>query len=153
MAHRKCHNAQIRRFQRPADSTQRDETCGTDLNDNFNLPRHHAQGNGTDRVTIRPDIKSGPKKKMTNNNKKSKKKNPTCNALASTNEGEGDRHLAVRTRAEKRRKRKAKRHKHHAVRAHKYGQVGLEPGHSDTIDLCFEKKRKYDDVERKEVRC
>ena len=30
------------------------------------------------------------------------KKNPTCNASASTSEGEGDRHPAVRTRAEKR---------------------------------------------------
>ena len=58
--------------------------------------------------------KAGPekkeKKKMTNNKKKSlgKKKNPTCNASASTNEGEEDRHLTVRTRAEKRQKRKTK---------------------------------------------
>ena len=46
---------------------------------------------------------------MNNNNKRlSKKKNPTCNASASTNKREEDRHLAVHTKAEKRQKRKTK---------------------------------------------
>ena len=42
----------------------------------------------------------------------------------------------MRTRTEERQKRKTKdedekRPKHHAVRANKYGQAGLEPRHSD----------------------
>ena len=72
----------------------------TDLDDNFNM-RHHAQENG---LTAWPQGQISKEMNMMNNNKKSRKKNPTCNASASTNEGEGDRHLAVRTRAEKRQK-------------------------------------------------
>ena len=71
--------------------------------------------------------------------RKEKKKIPTCNASASTNEGERDRHPAVRTRAEARQRRKTKdeRRKHHAVRTHKYDQPGLEPGHCDTSAAWF----------------
>ena len=62
-----------------------------------------------------------------------KKKNPTQLASTSTSEGEGDKHPAVRTRTEKRQKKEDERPKHHAVRANKYGQAGLKPGHPDTF--------------------
>ena len=69
-------------------------------------------------------------------------------------EGERDRHPAVRTRVEKRQKRKMKdkdedeRPKHHAVRANKYGQAGLEPRHSD-ITPCQPRRHVLEAGEKK----
>ena len=120
----KCHTA--RNPQVPATGRQyrqRDETCRT-LNDN--LPHHHKE--------TRTDKRSGMNSWR---REVEEEEEPNVNASASTSEGERDRHPAVRTRVEKRQKRKTKdkdedeRPKHHAVRANKYGQAGLEPRHSE----------------------